>query len=367
MAWAIRGCRSRTRGNPPSTDDQAFGLKSPCWFSRSLWLCVNMRGKFVRVRVAVGVVIALALAGAAWRYGVAGRGDVAAAPAPASVVRFGPESHRGLSRIVALSPGIAIMLRDMGRGDAIVGRHAFDMVLPKNVPVCGDQQGLDYEALLAAKPTDVLMQWGAREWPPRLRELAQEHGWSVADYRLLSLDDVVEAEDDLARHYGGPNAIDEVDRMRAAWKPTPGRFAGAGRVLILESVDPPAALGPGSFHQQILERIGGTPAIVRGKAYMVLDVETVLDLKPDGIIVFSPRVVGSEAGTPMTAEQVRAKLGRIGTLDIPAVKNGKLAVIDDPLGLTPSTALIGVTEEMGRVLGGWAGEEREKVQSTNRK
>lgn len=307
--------------------------------------------KHFGVRLVLGLLIAAAIGAAAWRYGSASRDADSAQPAErGSVTRFGNHARSGEPRLVALSPAIAIMLKDLGREDLVVGRHAFDMVLPKTVPVCGDQQGIDYESLLSVRPTDVLMQWGARDLPPRLVELSRQNGWAVADYRLLALDDVVAAAADLASHYGGSAGL--VERMRAAWAPHPGRFTAAGRVLLLESVDPPAALGPGSFHQQILERIGGTPAIARGKPYMTLDAEAVLAMAPDAIIVLAPREAGAEP-VAWTPEQVRARLGRLGELDIPAVKNGRLAVIDDPLGLTPSTALLGVTDKMERMLGAW--------------
>jgi hypothetical protein len=49
-----------------------------------------------------------------------------------------------------------------------------------------------------------------------------------------------------------------------------------------------------------------------------------------------------------------AALGGIARLDIPAVKRARVAVITDPLSLTPSTAMIGVAGEMARILKGWS-------------
>lgn len=46
-------------------------------------------------------------------------------------------------------------------------------------------------------------------------------------------------------------------------------------------------------------------------------------------------------------------LGRIGTLDIPAVRAGRLALIDDPLSLTPSSAMIGFANELAGILEAW--------------
>lgn len=277
------------------------------------------------------------------------------------------------SRIVALSPALAITLRDLGVADRIVGRHGFDLALDKSIPVCGDQSGIDYEALIRVRPTDILMERGAAESPPRLRELAAKNGWQLRDYPLVTIDDVLDstlklgllfAQTDETLIHGSNGArtlhptpaqaafANLVQRMKAAWlekHPPPN----AGRILLLESIDPPAALGPGSFHHQILERIGGTPAITTGKPYMTLDTEDILRLAPDGIILFAPRSPGTNPGPAPSADELRTRLGRIGALDIPAIRNTHTALIDDPFCLTPSTALLNVSEEMERILKHW--------------
>lgn len=275
-------------------------------------------------------------------------------PAPAQ-----PTSQAAAApRIIAMSPAIAIILSDLGLSNAVVGRHAHDMVLDKSVPVCGDQNGLDYEAILNARPTHIFMQAGAAPVPPRLTRLAAEHGWTVTAYPLLTLDDIRTAATGLrsALPYPAvdPFSIELVGRMESIWSRRGDGFAAAGRVLLLESLDPPAAFGPGSFHQQVLERIGGTPAITEGKVFITMDAEDVLRLAPDAIIIFAPRPFGAPPGPTPTPGELRASLGRLGTLDIPALKSGRLARIDHPLSLTPSTAMLDVADEMAQILGRWS-------------
>jgi ABC-type Fe3+-hydroxamate transport system substrate-binding protein len=257
--------------------------------------------RFPALRLLIGLVLAAAMGLLAWRYGsVSTPGRDPRAPAaprrPNSAPGTSPREHTGTPRIVALSPALAIILRDLGLESHIVGRHAYDMVLPPSVPVCGNQTGIDYEALIGVRPTDVLLQWGRRELPARLQTLAREHHWAVSDYELLALDDVLSTTADLNRRFAAADpqhrGDDLLARMRTAWAPHPGELAAAGRILLLESIDPPAALGPGSFHHQILERLGATPAITAGKPFMTLDAEGVLSLAPDGIIIFSPRERG---------------------------------------------------------------------------
>jgi ABC-type Fe3+-hydroxamate transport system substrate-binding protein len=276
-----------------------------------------------------------------------------APPAPAPSPTPAPPSDEEVPRIVALSPALAIMLRDLGVSEHIVGRHGWDMVLDKSVPVCGDQGGIDYEALIRTEPTHILLEWGSRPLPDRLDSLAGANNWEVANYTLLTLDDLEGAADDLERRFA-PDASPApalAERMAAAWSTREGLYRG--RVLLLISADPPAALGPGSFHHQILERIGGQPAFTEGSPYITMDAEDVLRLAPDAIILISPR--SPEAPSRETsAEDVRAILGGLGGLDIPAVGDGRLALIDDPLSLTPSSAMIAFADDLARILAGWS-------------
>jgi ABC-type Fe3+-hydroxamate transport system substrate-binding protein len=247
------------------------------------------------------------------------------------------------------------MLRDLGVADQIVGRHGWDMVLDKSVPVCGDQTGIDYEALIRAAPTDIVLEWGSRKpLPARLDELAASRHWRVANYTLLTLDEVQSVAADLQSRFA-PGAPSLAERMGRAWSRRGDGFPGVGRVLLLASVDPPAALGPGSFHQQILERIGGTPAITRGEPYITMDAEDLLHLAPDAIVLISPRGRNAPArAQAATPDEVRSVLGGLGSLDIPAARNGHLALMDDPLSLTPSSAMIGFADELAQVLEGWS-------------
>ncbi|MCC6677893.1 MAG: ABC transporter substrate-binding protein [Phycisphaerales bacterium] len=281
-----------------------------------------------------------------------------AAPAPS-----GP-------RLVVLSPALAIILRDLHADAPIVGRHAWDMVLDKSIPACGDQAGIDYEALLTARPTHILLEWGQRELPQRLTSLAAKHHWQVSNYTLLSLDEIRETThrlyDEFIYHKPLMAAVTAPPwersplalEMARAWSPREGdagnAIAAAGRILILETVNPAHALGPGSFHHQIIRAIGGHPIPDAGSPYIEMDAEDVLHLAPDAIILIEPRNPDSPIrDDPLTWEELSTKLGPLARLDIPAVKNRRIAVIDDPLALTPSTAMIRLADDFARLLESW--------------
>lgn len=289
-------------------------------------------------------------------------------PAPPGAVAAAKPSPR----LVILSPALAIIARDLHVKAPIVGRHAWDMVLDKSIPVCGDQAGIDYEALLKARPTHILIEWGQRELPQRLSALAAEHGWQISNYAMLTLADIRDTTRRLydllildpqfappptsaalpTRWERSAIALD----MDRAWstRPSAAAIAAAGRVLILETVNPAHALGPGSFHHQILRAIGGRPVPETGSPYIEMDAEDILSLAPDAIILIEPRGVDAPIRDDLdTWEGVSTRLGPLARLDIPAVKNRRVAVIDDPLALTPSTAMIRLADELARRLEAW--------------
>jgi ABC-type Fe3+-hydroxamate transport system substrate-binding protein len=257
-------------------------------------------------------------------------------------------------RYGVLSPGLAVILRDLGVAGRAVGRSDWNMVLPASLPVCGNQAGIDYEALAGTRPTDIFLQWRHDAIPARLVEMAKARGWALHNFEPLTLDDIRETTRSLGT-ITGADASELVARMDQAWKPRPD-LERAGRVLLLESVNPPAALGPGSWHHQLLERIGGTPAVTSGGPYIVMDAEAVLKLAPDAIVIISPRDPGA-THEALSGEVLKARLGGLARLDIPAVRNARVALIDDPLALTPSTAMIGLADELAAILSGWAGAE----------
>lgn len=267
------------------------------------------------------------------------------------------------ARVVALSPAVAAIMRDVGLGKLIVGRHAFDTWSDPAIPVCGEQSGnIDYEALLTLRPTHVFLQMA--QTPQRLDELGRARGFVVKNYQILSLDEVRLVSRELWNWNGAaatPGGIEQSrapieDRMDTAWSRHEGiDNAKVGRVLLLASVDPAGALGPGSWHDDILRRIGGTPALQTGQAYMTLDAEDVLGLAPDAIVLVLPRDPGvGPRERPPTPDELRAMLGAIGRLDIPAVRRGRLALIDHPMGHIPSSAMIDVADDLARVLVAWS-------------
>ena len=187
----------------------------------------------------------------------------------------------------------------------------------------------------------------------------------MQSFPLLTLDDIRSAAADLIGRFppppptGGAAAMTEkalTGAMDRAWARRGDSAARAGRVLMLIATSPQVwTLGPGSFHQQVLERLGGAPAIAQGKPDIVMDAEDVLRLRPDAIVFFVPRAKGSPPRTGVLGpDDRRSLLGPLAGLDIPAVKNGRIALIDDPECRLPGTSMIRVADDLATILDAFA-------------
>lgn len=291
-------------------------------------------------------------------------------------------------RVAAMSPGVAATLRDLGAAGLIVGRHGYDAWSDPALPVVGDQAGINAEALLRAAPTHVYVEFGGADQARRLLGPALSGAGAgagrvtVRDLRLLTLDQIRGSVTTLAQDLS--IGADRAAALLAAWdralEPEPAdRARAVGTVLLLHGTDPPAALGPGSFHQQIAQRLGLAPALVEGDAYTVLDSEAVLRLQPGTIVLIQPRepdaargsggpggpggpgalagLAQSESGGSggaaaepgwrwLSAREAPQRLGTLARLRVPAIEHGRVLLIDLDDGLLPGTGLIRLADAL---------------------
>jgi len=290
-----------------------------------------------------------------------------------------------VQRFVTLSPAIGVMLRDLGFEDSIVGRHSYDMALSKTIPAVGSHIDIDYELLISLEPTAIYIERTSVAIPGKLMELADEFGWRVISYELKTLDDIAMTLDDLYLKLVGfgdePKTADEMfnfdidptkkfdmdfpsARLASAWSPMGAAASKAGRVLVLAGIDPPGAMGPGSFHGQLIERMGLTPAIVEGGMWQEFDHEDLINLAPNSILVFAPESESNDPNafdpnaligepTAMGWDEIVERLGSIADLPIPAIEHRRVAIVTHPLGLLPSSSFGQVADEVRRAVEGW--------------
>lgn len=260
------------------------------------------------------------------------------------------ETHNNQPRIVSLSPAGSKILIDLGLEDAIVGRHNFDRAANADVPPVGEQGAIDYEKLLSIEPTHVIVQTDSQSMPARLTQIAGEAGFEIVNLtRTLTLDDVQRATRQLEDRFAPGAGLAE--QLARAIEPRADGRPGWGTVLIAMQTAPTVdILGPGSAHHELIERLGYTPAITEGKPYMPTDAEDVLAMDPGVIVLVMPRAPGEQAA-PSDWRPSPEELGSLAGLGMRAVDSGRVVLIDDPLALLPSTAFIGVSDQLERRLG----------------
>ena len=69
---------------------------------------------------------------------------------------------------------------------------------------------------------------------------------------------------------------------------------------------------------------------------------------PDAIVLIRWHTPGSDPG--LLSNTALAALGPLADLDIPAITEGRVAMIDDPLALTPSLAMGDFARRLGEIL-----------------
>ncbi len=247
-----------------------------------------------------------------------------------------------------LSPALADTLHALGHGQRIVGRQQYDRFTDPSVPIVGDLTGIDYESLILAAPTHIVAQETAGGLPGRLVEMAAERGWTIVELPLLTLNDVIESIPRMDALCGGSDRADEL--VRAFEAGLEGDL-DLGRTVIVASARPLSVIGPGAFHWELVQRLGGQPIPESGPAYLSLDAETLAAMRPESIVVLLP---GGDPRAEM--EQV---LGAAAGLSMPAIENGRVFVVTDEKCMLPSTAMLGVIEEIrtqATGVGGSAGQ-----------
>lgn len=238
-------------------------------------------------------------------------------------------------RLAVLSPALADTLHALGHADLIVGRQQYDRFTDAAVPVVGDLTGINYESMIRANPTHIVAQKTEAGLPARLMRMAEDRGWEVIELPLLTLDDVLGSIKALDRLTGGSELAEAlVEKFDA----TLGLELSLGRTAVVASSRPLAVIGPGAFHWELVERIGGEPIPESGAAYLTLDAESLAALAPETIIVLAP----GGAETMGAAEALGAAAG----LDMPALENGRMIVVTDPRCMLPSVSLLRVIEQI---------------------
>ncbi len=279
-----------------------------------------------------------------------------------------PQNNFGngtIRRIVCLAPALTQMVVDLGLGDQIVGVAINDAAAPAGAVTLGTYQQIDYERLLQLRPTHVLMLTDKDGVPARLEELSRTHGFTLAAfdypngmfdvYNLLVIRTITsqtptyDGDPSVASVLGvqdvGVDLLQKLqDRLDAVASITSN--AKLKNVLLVIGTNPLTASGPGTVHDEVLTKFvyANNAAQFAANTAPVYDRERLLELKPEVILLLLPNAA------PLQDIDQDPRLAELRGLDIPAVRNGRIHLINHPLAALPSTSLPEVVVEMAKAV-----------------
>jgi ABC-type hemin transport system substrate-binding protein len=267
-----------------------------------------------------------------------------------------PDAHA--MRIVTLAPALTKMVIDLGLTDAIVGVGEHDACAPQGAAVVGNFMNVNTERLYELRPTHVLMMTGQHGVPESLAAMAQSAGFDLVAYAypngIEDVGAVLFDEAELLREDSGVRDPDRrsvgaaLDMKMQAQRLKLHMFmqlAAIGRVtgsvakpsvLLVIGVEPnvraSAPAQTGTVLDDLLGFAGGLNAAAQSQVSApVYDREKLMGLAPEVILLLLPN------DPPLTENDSR--LAAFAGLDIPAVRDGRIALINDPMVLLPATNL----------------------------
>ncbi|MAE64482.1 MAG: hypothetical protein CMJ18_09450 [Phycisphaeraceae bacterium] len=285
-------------------------------------------------------------------------------------------------RVVSYAPAITQMIVDLGAADSLVGVAEHDAAAPEGVPTVGSYYKVDTESLLATKPTHVFLMAGKEGVPKILQSLSISEGFKLVAYPNPS--NVIEMvrifcddrELDGKRDPSDPPSVSFVlERWHEGNDFSLGQFYGMlsqintlvdntetrrPEVLMVIGLEPLTASGVDTVHNDVLTlMLGGRNAAryVKNPA-PVFDRELLLDWKPEVILLLQPNE------PPLGSIDKDPRLAVFRGLDIPAVRDGRIVLINDPLVMLPSTSLTRIGVEMAKAIHPQLADRIDKVRDS---
>jgi iron complex transport system substrate-binding protein len=261
---------------------------------------------------------------------------------------------RPASRVISLAPSNAEILFAVGAGDRVVGRTSVDDYPPEvgSIASIGGMtpKTINLEAIVALRPDLVLATCGVQE--PIVAPLerlgltvvaidAQDFEGVAKNIRQVGqLTDHVADADRLAKQF--------LDRVEAVRRRVASRSTPRPRVLYLMREEPLMTAGPATFIGQMIETAGGINVFCDVTArYPRPSEEEILARSPDIIAMAYGAMNAGKRDNEVRRARIRA---RPGWSEIPAVRVGRIAFLQEDRITRPGPRLVEGLEEMANAL-----------------
>jgi cobalamin transport system substrate-binding protein len=262
-------------------------------------------------------------------------------PAPAASLPSPP------SRIIALTPSLVETLFALGLGGRVAGVGSYVSWPPEAAakPRIGGLFDPNLERIVSLKPDLAVLLPSERDLATRLKPL----GVDVLVVPDETLADVERSFLAIARRCGVPEAG---ARLAAAWRaglaprPLPGPplevLVSVGRAS--GRLGEVTAAARGTFYDELLARLGAVNVFADAPTrYPQVGLEEIVARRPDVVLELRP--------DPLTPEQAAAVAADWAALpQVPAVRNGRVAVIAGDYTMLPGPRLPRLYREMREAL-----------------
>jgi cobalamin transport system substrate-binding protein len=249
-----------------------------------------------------------------------------------------------IDRLISLAPNLTEIVYAVGAGSRLVGNTTFCDYPPeaKNVAKVGDTLQPSIERILALRPQLVLVST-ASQLEAFTKQL-NEHQIAVYVTDPRDLEGVFRSILSVGDLLNEPVAASElVNRLRARSEKVEHAVAGLAPVSVFFQLSgqPLYTAGKTSFVTNLIERAGGRSVTADvNEAWPRLSDEAALASHPEAIIMLSGDAMGAAANTKV-APALR---------NSPAVRNGRVYLIDGDLLTRPGPRLVDGLERIARAL-----------------
>lgn len=257
--------------------------------------------------------------------------------------------EKNVTRFVTLAPAMSQILIDMQQQKNIVGIAQYDFTDAKNLPVVGNYLDIHTEKLLTLNPTHVLMMTGKAGVPPTLQQLADQYGFNLLAY---SYPDTLADIQMIVKKIGDQVNLTEQallanQKMQRQLDVLKKQTADLPSLKILAAIgtDPIMASGPKTVNDEIIRLLGCVNVAQDSPVQApVFDREKIIKLQPDVILLLSPGSASLASG------MADARLQEFKDLPIPAVKNNRIVLINDPLTFLPATTIPRIAKQFAHAI-----------------
>lgn len=258
-----------------------------------------------------------------------------------SAVKIDGEPHR----IVSLAPSITETLFALGLDKHIAGVSQFSNYpdAAREKPRVGSYINISLERVVALDPDLIIgtSNGNKAELLAHLRQL----GFPVLVTNPLSIEGIFNTVMDIGETTGCPERAERlVASLRERVHAVTSRVAGlpVPRVFFQIGIDPIVSVGPDTFHDILITLAGGHNIAVASSArYPRYSIEEVVAEHPD-IIILSSMKRGEDF------ETVRSGWQRWS--NVPAVRNGRIHIIDSDVTDHPSPRIIDGLETIAKII-----------------